>query len=446
MRSLRARVLLSAAAVLTLFVLLTALALERAVRDAVIAAREERLQAQIFLLMAVGEEDQGGLVFPNALAEPRLTLPNSGLYAEVLSALGDPVWRSPSALGLETPAPLPLPPGQRRFARLSAPDGKQYLVLAFGVTWATGAVPQDYSFVVAEEAAAAEREVVQFRTSLATWLGAMTLLMLVALVLVLRWGLRPLRQVTEELATIESGRQAQIIGRYPREIETLTDRLNALLAHERARQRRLDNTLGDLAHSLKTPLAVMQGALEEGEIARSTQGPLQEQLERMHHIVDYQLQRARTSGQGSMTLAPPVPVGAVAKRLIASLEKVHRDKGVAVAMRIDDGLLFRGVEGDLMEMLGNLLENAFKWCHGQIRLESRREPSQWSLCIEDDGPGIPEGQVSRLLERGARADESTPGYGIGLAVVREISAAYGGRLEIDRSTLGGARVRLSLPR
>ncbi|NEV61182.1 ATP-binding protein [Thiorhodococcus minor] len=446
MRSLRARVLLSAAAVLTLFVLLTALALERAVREAVIAAREERLQAQIFLLMAVGEEGQGGLVFPNALAEPRLTLPSSGLYAEVLSALGDPVWRSPSALGLETPTPLPLAPGQRRFERRTSPDGTDYLVLAFGVTWATGAVPQDYSFVVAEESTAAEREVARFRTSLATWLGAMSLLMLVGLVLVLRWGLKPLRHLAKELRIIESGRQSQILGRYPHEIQTLTDNLNALLAHERARQRRLDNTLGDLAHSLKTPLALVRGTLEEGKLPASTEAAIQEQLRRMQHIVDYQLQRARAGAQSTVALAPPVRVGEASGRLIAALEKVHRDKAVSVAAEIDARLLFRGVEGDLMEMLGNLLENAFKWCRGQIHLRSAEEQSSWTLCIEDDGPGIPEDQVARLLERGARADESTPGHGIGLAIVREICTAYGGRLEIDRSALGGARVRLTLPR
>ncbi len=265
MMSLRTRVLLSAAAVLTLFILLTSLALERAVRDTAQSAREDRLQAQIFLLMAAGEEEPTGLVFPNALAESRLTLPDSGLYALVLSALGDPIWRSPSAVGAEIPIPSPLPPGQRRFERRPGSDGQEYLVLGFGVSWATGPVPQDYTFVVAEDSSAFEAEVRQFRASLAGWLGAMALLMLVALLMILRWGLTPLRRVAAEVAAIESGGQTQIQGRYPAEIRALTGNLNALLAHERARERRLDNTLGDLAHSLKTPLAVMQGALDEGE-------------------------------------------------------------------------------------------------------------------------------------------------------------------------------------
>ncbi|MBK1716828.1 ATP-binding protein [Thiocystis violacea] len=445
MMSLRARVLLSAAAVLALFVLLTSLALERAVRDAVFSAREERLQAQIFLLMAAGEEGEEGLVFPNALAESRLTLPDSGLYAQVLDALGDPIWTSPSAIGAEVPKPQPLAPGQRRFERRPGGDRRDYLLLAFGVTWATGPVPRDYTFIAAEDASSFESEVAQFRASLAGWLGAMAALMLVSLVLILRWGLKPLRRVAGEVACIEAGGQTQIQGRYPREIQALTGNLNALLAHERARQRRLDNTLGDLAHSLKTPLAVMRGALEESRVPPANAELIQEQLTRMGHIVEYQLQRARAGNQKAAILAPPVPVRRAAERLIASLTKVYRDKPVTLSLEIDPAILFRGVEGDLLEMLGNLLENAFKWCRQRIRLSAETARGTLTLLIEDDGPGIPPDQAARLLERGARADEATPGHGIGLAVVREIGEAYGGELRVESSQLGGAGFRLRLP-
>ncbi|WP_295402384.1 ATP-binding protein [uncultured Thiocystis sp.] len=443
MMSLRTRVVLSAAAVLAVFILLTSLALERAVRDTAESAREDRLQAQIFLLMAAGEEESSGLVFPNALAESRLTLPDSGLYALVLNALGDPIWQSPSAVGVDIPLPQPLAPGQRRFERRQGNDGQDYLVLGFGVSWATGPVPQDYSFVVAEDSSAFESEVGQFRASLAGWLGLMGLLMLVALVLILRWGLTPLRRVAAEVAAIESGDQTQIQGRYPTEIRALTGNLNALLAHERARQRRLDNTLGDLAHSLKTPLAVMRGALDEED--NPTADLLREQLARMGTIVEYQLQRARAGGQKAATLAPPIPVRRVAERLTASLTKVRRDKSVAVTLDIDPAAHFRGVEGDLFEMLGNLLENAFKWCNRQIRVSGASSRGVLTITVEDDGPGIPPDQAVRLLERGARADEATPGHGIGLAVVRELCEAYGGDIRVERSSLGGARLRLRLP-
>lgn len=445
MMSLRTRVALSGTAVLAVFVLLTSLALERAVRDAVLSARQDRLQAQIFLLMAAGEEEPEGLVFPNALAESRLTLPGSGLYAKVLNALGDPIWQSPSAIGAETPTPLPLPPGERRFEQTAGRDRHDYLNLAFGITWATGPTPQDYTFVVLEDAGAFRSEVAQFRASLAGWLGVMSMLMLVTLVLILRWGLKPLRRVASEVAAIESGGQTQIQGRYPAEIRALTDNLNALLAHERARQRRLDNTLGDLAHSLKTPLAVMRGALAEWQRQTPSKDLLEEQLARMGHIVDYQLQRARTGGQAAAALAPPVPIGRAAERLIGSLAKVYRDKEVAIQLEIEPTAVFRGIEGDLLEMLGNLLDNAFKWCRSEVRVGARTAKGSLTLTVEDDGVGVPPEQVLRLLERGARADEATPGHGIGLAVVREVCDAYGGTLRIDRSPLGGARCRLLLP-
>jgi len=443
--SLRTRVLVSAALILTVFVLLTGFALDQAIRDTVITAREERLQAQIYLLMAAAEEEDAELIFPNALAESRLTLPGSGIYAKVLNALGKQVWTSPSALGSDDPTPPPLPPGRRQLERLAGPMGNDYLVLAFGVTWATGPIPRDYTFVIAEDAKAFESEVAEFRTSLAGWLGAMTLLMLAALVAVLRWGLKPLRHVASELAIIEAGKQSQIVGRYPTEIRALTDNLNALLAHERARQRRLDNTLGDLAHSLKTPLAIMRGALDDQRTSAQPADVLREQLRRMDHIVEYQLQRARASHQALPSLAPPVRILAAAERLVAALRKVHRDKEVSVMARVAPSLQFRGVEGDLLEMLGNLLENAFKWCRGQIRVTGTSERSELILTVEDDGPGIAEADASRILERGARADESAPGHGIGLAVVREISEAYGGRLELGRSPLGGLSATLRLP-
>ncbi len=443
--SLRARLLVSAAAVLTLFVLLTSLALERAVRDAVLSAREDRLQAQVFLLMAAAEEAEGRLVFPKALAEARLSLPDSGLYAQVLDGLGDPIWRSRSALGASAPTSGPLAAGQRRFERLRGADGRDYLLFGYGVTWATGPVPQDYTFLVAEDAASHEAEVAQFRASLTGWLGAMSFLMLVTLVLILRWGLTPLRRVAEEVTAIEAGDQSQIQGRYPAEIRTLTGNLNALLAHERARQRRLDERLADLAHSLKTPLAVIGGAIEEGQLPSVAASQVQEQVVRMGHIVEYQLQRARTGTRPATTLTPPVPVARAAERLVASLSKVYRDKGVRVALEIDQRCRFRGVEGDLLEMLGNLLENAFKWCDQQVRVVGRSGKGWLTLLIEDDGPGIPRDQAARLLERGARADEATPGHGIGLAVVREICEAYGGELRVEGSPLGGALLQLRLP-
>ncbi|HSO83502.1 ATP-binding protein [Thiocapsa sp.] len=443
--SLRARVVASAAAVLAVFILLTSLALERAFRDTAESSREERLLAQIFLLMAAAEAENDGLVFPDALAEARFSLPGSGLYARVFDMSNRLVWESESAMGIPEPSPMDLVPGQRRLEVRRSDDGADYLVEGFGVSWETGELPRHYVFTVAEDMAAFNEEVGRFRGSLAVWLGAMALLMLTALVLILAWGLAPLRRVSTEVAAIESGNQAKILGNYPSEIRALTDNLNGLLAHEQARQRRLDNALGDLAHSLKTPLAVIRGAIGDLAAGNETTLLVEEQLARMDNIVAHQLQRARTGGGQAAILSPPLQIRRIAERLIDSLSKVYRDKGVAVSLAIPEEIQLNGVEGDLMEMLGNLLDNAFKWCRSQVRILCSVEKGTLIIAIEDDGPGIPPQDAARLLGRGARADEAVPGHGIGLAMAREICEAYGGRLGVEGSTLGGARLCLRLP-
>jgi len=446
MMSLRTRVVLAAAMVLTVSVLLTSVAMERAVRDMGESAREDRLLAQLYLLMAEAESENGRLVFPTELAESRLSLPGSGLSARVFDAAGRLVWQSPSALGVAEPSSMRLAPGQRRFDLRQAADGERFLSAGFGVSWATGDLPRRYTFAVAEDTSALERDVARFRTSLAGWLGAMAIVMLAGLVLSLSWGLIPLRRVAAEVAAVEDGVQHRIRGEYPAEIAGLTNNLNGLLGHERARQRRLDHALGDLAHSLKTPLAVMRAVVEDDLAVPEARSMLDQQLSRMDHIVEHQLQRARAGDRRTPMLGPPVQICRAAERVSGALQKVHHAKAVEMTLDVAESLHFDGVEGDLLEIIGNLLDNAFKWCRGRVRLSGSDRDRMLTLIVDDDGPGVPDDQVERLLARGARADESTPGYGIGLAVVRDLCDAYGGELLLRRSPLGGARCEVRLPR
>ncbi len=441
MRSLRARATWAAALVLLVFVALTSLALEQAFQASARSAREERLLGQLYLLMAAADSIDEGLTLPRDLPEARFSLPGSGLYAQVSDAQGAPVWRSGSALGADVPFDVGLGPGIRRFREATDADGRAYFVEGYGVTWSIGPMPRGYTFSVAEDLTAYRDELTRFRTHLFGWLGAMALLLLAALLVALRWGLGPLRKVAEEVAAVEAGRQDRLRGDYPEELRALTDNLNALLAHEAARQARLGHALADLAHSLKTPLAVMRGALGE-----SPQGPpsetLGEQIRRMDEIVGYQLERAR--GRPAATLSPPIPVVPSIDRLLTALTKLHASRAVGVELELEPGLVFRGAEGDLLEVVGNLLDNAFKWCRTRVRVGARREAGLLVLWVEDDGPGITAEQARGLGERGTRVDLTAPGHGIGLAVVREICQAYGGGLAIARSPLGGALVRVRL--
>jgi two-component system sensor histidine kinase PhoQ len=444
MTSLRARVALAAGVVLASFVVLTSVALEQAFRDSARSAREERLLGQLYLLMAAAEsEDGGALSFPEAPPEPRLSLPGSGLYGQVTDDRGQVVWRSASALGVAPPFPASRSPGERRFETARDGAGRAYFVESFGVNWATGSAPRLYTFSVAEDLTEFEAQLARFRTSLAGWLGGMSLLLLAALGLALHWGLGPLRRVAEELRSVEAGRQERIEGDYPTELKALTDNLNALLVQERARQARLANAMGDLAHSLKTPLAVVRGAISEPGTDRALAAALEEQVARMDKVVAHHLQRA-SAGTVSR-LAAALPVRPLAEKLVATLAKVHRDKKVQASLDMAEGVAFRGVEGDLMEILGNLLDNAWKWCRGRVRVSARRGADSFTLVVEDDGPGMDTAEAQRLLERGVRADESVPGHGIGLATVRDIAAAYGAEIAIERSGLGGALIRLRFP-
>jgi two-component system sensor histidine kinase PhoQ len=439
-------VLVSALVVLAVFVVLTSLVLEQAFRDSARSAREERLLGQLYLLMAAAEEVDDALTLPPDLAEPGFNFPDSGLYAAVLDALGREVWRSLSALTATPPLDGALPPGERRLDIGRGMDGRDYLVERYGISWAIGPEPAAYTFVVAEDLSAYRQELDRFRTALAGWLGAMSILMLAALLAAVRWGLTPLRQVAAELAAMEQGSADRIRGRYPEELRALTDNLNALLARERARHKRLDEALGDLAHSLKTPLAVMRGTLDECDLANQSAALMDEQLTRMEHIVAHQLQRARAGTATAPVLAAAVPVAKTAERLCATLVRVYRGKmPVRFAVKGDPEATFQGTEGDLMEVLGNLLDNAFKWAAAQVRVGVDRGTGGLEILVEDDGPGVPSDLAEKVLTRGTRADEATPGQGIGLAVARDICEAYGGTLTIDHSPLGGALVRVLLP-
>jgi two-component system sensor histidine kinase PhoQ len=444
MRSLNARITVGAGVVLAVFVALSAIALERAFRDSARGARQERLLAQVYLLMAAAEVDSGGsLSLAQGPSEPRLDLPGSGLYAQIVDGEDRVVWRSRSSLPVELPPIEALSAAQQRFGELFAADGKAYFVQAYGVSWRSGERSHPFTFAVAEDLDPFNQQLNIYRRSLWTWLGAMALLLLAAQWAILRWGLAPLRRVADELTRLEEGKQQQIAGNYPTEVRRLTENLNAVLAHERAQQKRYRDALADLAHSLKTPLALIRAALQEARSDPALARPLDEQVQRMDQIVAYHLQRAATSGRSAM--AVPQPLQPAIERVIRALAKVHAAKAVRPEVVGASRLRFRGDEGDLTEMLGNVLDNAFKWCRSRVRISADLREGQLALTVEDDGPGIAEADVEGLGRRGARVDQSVPGHGIGLAVTREIAEAYEGSITIARSPMGGAAVTLRLP-
>ena len=440
--SLAARLFLASALLLPLALGITGWSLERAHRLALDAAAGERLQLQVLALLAQADYD-GGLTLPLVPLEPRLAQPNSGLYALVTDGSGEPLWLSPSAALLPQPLAalttgIPtLSPGQRH---RSQRDG--LLRHAYQVLWETdagAAVP--LRFLVAESTAPRDADVAAYRRSLWLWLGATILTLLAVQGLILAWGLRPLARLAGDIARIEAGERAHLDGPWPREVRPVTENLQLLLSGEQQRRERMRNTLADLAHSLKTPLAVLRNAEP-----RDSAYPrlLDEQLERMEQVIGWHLQRA---AGGSSRLLQRVAVAPVLERLRATLLKVYADRQLMLETHCPAAARFRGDERDLMELLGNLLDNACKYAEGRVRVAvtGGSGGDGLDLVVEDDGAGISPELRDLLLHRGARADTRREGQGIGLAVVLEIVNAQRGELALEDSELGGARVHIRLP-
>jgi two-component system sensor histidine kinase PhoQ len=439
--SLHVRLLLAASLVLSGFLGLTGAALDRAFRDSSEQALQAQLLGHVYGLLAAADEDpQGGLKIPPLLTDPRFNQPGSGYYARV-DALGQGLlWRSPSTTGSNYEFARPQAPGAYEFHR--GPDrsgrGERYAI-SFGVAWEFfDGHEQRYTFSVAQNLGPFMEQQAGFRRTLWFWLGGAAVLLLLVQGAVLGWGLRPLRRVAAELRTVQAGERERLEGTYPRELRGLTVNINSLIHHAQAQQARYRHSMDDLAHSLKNPLAVLQAAAEAAPLdAQQLAATLAEQVTHMSGIVQHQLARAASSGR--TTLVRPLAVAPIAERIGRSLHKVYRDKAVAFEMEIPEEVAFPAEEGDLMELLGNLMDNAWKFCRSRVQMAAGVEPRRglW-IRIQDDGPGIPKDSVTQVLQRGRRADQTKPGQGIGLAVADELIRLYGGTLEIGRSELGGA--------
>ena len=436
--SIRTRLLLGAAVVLLAFMAGAGLAVQRANAESVRAAYFGRLQSTIYLLLAAAELDAGGaLAMPPDFAEPRLSLPGSGLYAGIYNVLRRDQWQSASTLGLQPPFRRSLQPGQWRNETVAG-AGKSFLSVSYAVTWKAAAREAPLVLTVLEDRAAFDREVGAFARTLWLWLGGATVLLLLAQLWLLRWGLAPLRHVASEIRRIEEGGQSRIEGRYPTEISGLTDNLNNLIQQERDRQARHRDALSFLAHSLKTPLAVLRSALAEPAQLPAT---VAQQVSRMDDIVQHQLGRAIAGG--AARFAPPLLVAPILERIRGALAKVYAERALDFSVECSADLAWRIDEGDLFEMLGNLLDNGAKWARTRVLVRIWREPGSLCIRIEDDGLGFSD--TESILQLHVRGDERVPGHGVGLAVVSDLVASHQGELKLSGGPLGGGRVDIVLP-
>lgn len=262
----------------------------------------------------------------------------------------------------------------------------------------------------------------------------------------LRRALRPFDELRSRLADVRDGRSHRVEGVYPREVQPLVDDLNALLDHRERAVRRAVAKAGDLAHGLKTPLAVLAQEAERAEAAghREEAAILGQQVARMQRQVEYHLAHARAAASGAAPGARCV-VKESAEALSRTLRRLHADRGIAIDVNVPADLAVRGQGEDLEEMLGNLLDNACKWARSRVEISASRDAARVLITVDDDGPGLDASLWESVLQRGVRADEAAPGSGFGLAIVRDLAELHGGTIALDRSPLGGLRAALSLP-
>jgi two-component system sensor histidine kinase PhoQ len=442
--SLLKRLALSGSLVLLVSLGLVGLALNAANHNGAISSLQVRMESYVYQVLAAMEVDaEGRLSVDGDFTDPRLTQPGSGIYIRVRGELNE--WDSESALGLRWPSWNAAKPGAVDFGEPT--DASPYFSLGYGVGWqlqSGNIVPFTVRVLVDEEELV--KQTSAFRLGLWSSLGAAALILITAQVLIFFIGLRPLRRVAADVARIESGQAPRLEGHYPVELEPLARNVNRLLDVEQSNQTRIRNALDSLAHSLKTPLAVLQAGLplHGGDAGHSMQNALDE----MNRLIATRLERAGSSAR--RTLAQPVAVRPQLQRVVDSLQKVYSRKMIKAELTIEDTLAFYGEQRDLLEMAGNLADNAFKYGESRVRLGAgavpggAKRPGMW-LTVEDDGPGIEQSQWARLLQRGSRGDERVEGHGLGLAIVMELITAYGGHVTIGHSELGGALIRAEFP-
>ncbi len=450
LQSLRGRLIVSAFIFLIIFLGLTGYALDHAFKNSVEKALKERLKTHIYALLAAAEDENNQLTMPSLLQDPEFNRIDSGRYG-IITQNGKEVWRSPSAISVNIDSPFVAKVGEYRLTKTNI-GNKTFHLFSFGIIWEQeNGEESRYGIGILQDQAPTLAEIGSFRNTLWRWLGGIGVVLIMIQSAILRWGLSPLPRLAEDLKKIEQGEQEQLTGKYPVELEGVASNLNLLIANERQQRTKYRNTLADLAHSLKTPLAILRGLqpstktqLDDNENMLSS---LNEQIDQMDQIINYQLQRAT---QPKISLASkPAELLNLTTKLIRTLTKVYAEKKVNVAVEISESVQFRGDERDMMEALGNILDNAFKACHKRVAIHAEASedlPSkQLTITIDDDGPGIEPEQRTSILERGVRADTKSPGQGIGLAVAVDIVQSYNGQLSIEENPWGGARFMLTMP-
>jgi len=450
-RSLVRRLVLIAGIWTLLVVLIAGVFLTAQFRSAAIRRFDQSLAVLTDDLYAGSTVEDGQLRAP-FLTDIRATRAYSGRYWVILDKRPDgsmgPVARSRSLfdsdlmLSSKQIDRLDAAPGQTQYFNMRGPQDKPLRAAAILARLPGYADP--VVFLAAEDRTPIDADADRFAGVTAIALAILAGGLVLATVVQVRFGLTPLFRLRREVAAVRRGKAERVDGVYPEELEPLAVELNALLAHNQEVVERQRTHVGNLAHALKTPLSVMltEASQQPGQLAEV----VERQAQTMREQVDHHLRRARAAAR-SQTSGERTPVEPILDELAVTLERIFQDKGVEIDWRCPEDLCFQGEKQDFMELAGNVMENAGKWCRGRIRAEAAPSgEARMLLTVDDDGPGLPPEERAQALKRGQRLDENAPGSGLGLSIVDELTRAYGGSVHLGESPMGGLRVTLDLPR
>ena len=453
MLSLNKRALIAGSLIIAAFFALAGLSLQQAFDKNARSALAQRLLGQVYVLIAASRRNDNGQVYmPASWHNEKVLTISPNLMAEIQHG-NEFVWQSPAIAELNITRQLP---GQRNQYLLQLQDSPlgSLGVLSYAVAWGGAGDRDYYYFRVVEDLARYQQQRDEFTRTLWISLAGVALVLLLVQSQMLRWELAPLKSARSEIQQIQVGERENLSLDYPGELKTLTDSINQLLARQRAQISRYRHSLGDLAHSLKTPLAILQNALSNGKAPNEQRELLQQQLDRINQIASYQLARAATVGSAGFRKA--VNVAELARSVMSGLNKVYAQKAPKVSLSLADNAVFAIEEGDFVEIVGNLLDNAYKWCKHAVAVQIGVSDQGLLLTVSDDGEGFAETQLQQGPLRGVRGDAQTPGHGLGLAMVADIIDAYHGQLSLSNGVtstitspnatrLGGACVEVRLP-
>jgi len=431
-------------ALIVIFTLITTL-----YRQASERGFDSLLSAHLFnLISSVGISDNGELTGSPDLGDLRFSEPNSGWYWSVLPASeGVTGERHSSSMTEDIPSPSAAEvPFNTSFQRTYTTDGLNGEKLqVFESEFVLDARNHVARFRVMGNETELEAEISAFQRRLLTYLSLFGVGMISINAIAILFGLQPLRRVRDALAMVREGTAQRLTGHFPVEIEPLANETNALIENNKRIVERSRTQVGNLAHSLKTPLAVL---VNEGRALGGAKGLLiAEQTTSMQKQIEHYLQRARVAAQRD-SVVYRTPVAPLVERLVRVMQKLNPRTNLSLSTP-DEPILFAGEREDLEELLGNLLENAMKWAESAVRVSVRCTPAdraaeRFDIDIEDDGPGIPEEKAREAVKRGRRLDETKPGTGLGLAIVADLVNEYDGTLGLERSSLGGLRATVRL--